>query len=112
MQFSQTNVWGAPKALRLCLRGGCTLRNPSPWPTHITEPGSATGECDNAFSNTKVRKRFIGDILHIVILYLTPIYRLLSVKIWCPGLVQEKLWSACIYLTIYESISCHCWATD
>jgi len=39
----------------------------------------------------RVWKRFIGDILHIVILDFSSDILTLSVKIWCPGLVQEKL---------------------
>jgi len=39
---------GCPKALRSHLRGGCTLRNTFPWPPRMTEPGSATGDCDHA----------------------------------------------------------------
>jgi len=35
-------------------------------------------------------KRFIGDILHIVILDFSADILTLSVKIWCPGLVQEN----------------------
>jgi len=42
----------------------------------------------------KVRKRFVGDILYIVILDFSADRLTLSVKIWCPGLVHEKLWSA------------------
>jgi len=42
----------------------------------------------------KVRKRFIGDILHIVILDFSANMLTLSIKIWCPGLIQDKLWSA------------------
>jgi len=38
----------------------------------------------------KVRKRFIGDILHIVILDLSENILTLSVKIWCPGLVMRN----------------------
>jgi len=41
----------------------------------------------------KVRKRFIGDILQIVMLDFSADI-LTECKIWCPGLVQEKLWSA------------------
>jgi len=38
----------------------------------------------------KVRKRFIGDILHIVILNFSDNILTLSVKIWCPGLVKRN----------------------
>jgi len=38
----------------------------------------------------KVRKRFIGDILHIVILDFSDNILTLSVKIWCPGLVKRN----------------------
>jgi len=53
-QFLQRNVGlPTPKALR----EGCTLPHPSPWPPRrITVPGSATGDCDNAFSNKKFEK--------------------------------------------------------
>jgi len=38
----------------------------------------------------KVRKTFIGDILHIVILDFSDNILTSSVKIWCPGLVKRN----------------------
>jgi len=53
----------------------------------------------------KVRKKFIGDILHIVIIDFSADILTLSVKLWCPGLVQEKLWSACTILVFSVKLS-------
>jgi len=39
-------------------------------------------------------KMFISDILHVAIQDFIADVFTLSVKIWCPGLFQEKLWSA------------------
>jgi len=79
------------------IRVPSTLPEPSPWPSRITEPGSATGDCDHhgrvyymviMYFQIKVRKRFMGDILHIVILDFSADILTLSVKVWSPGLVQ------------------------
>jgi len=48
-----------PKPLRSRLRRGCSLLEPSPWlPPRITEPGSATGDCDHVFSNYSPKNVF------------------------------------------------------
>jgi len=57
----------------------------------------------------KVLKRFIGDILPVVILDFSTDILTLSVQIWWPGLVQKKLWSAWVSAAItalpYGSVS-------
>jgi len=80
-QFSQ-KMCGAPTPKPL--QGRCTLSEPFCMDhPRITEPGSATDDCDHVFSN-KSSKRFIGDILHIVILQFRTDILTLSVKICVP----------------------------
>jgi len=49
----------------------------------------------------KVRKRFIGDILHIAILDFSDNILTLSVKIWCPGLVKRNYGQLAYFSAIY-----------
>jgi len=51
----------------------------------------------------KVRKKLIGDILHIVILDFSDNMLTLSVKIWCPGLVKSQ-WSAWLCMAIVTEL--------
>jgi len=51
------------------------------------------GDCDHVSLSSIIslyRKRFIGDILHIVILVFSADILTLNVKIWCPGLVKRN----------------------
>jgi len=63
--------------------------NTSPWPPlRITEDLQLVIAIK--YFQIKVRKRFIGDILHIVILDFSDDILTLSVKIWCPDLVKRN----------------------
>jgi len=60
-----------PKALHSRLLEGSTLPNPSPWPPplpRIMEPGSATGDCDHAFSNKKFEKDLLVTICTFIVI--------------------------------------------
>jgi len=87
-QFSQKNVWPPTNSFAHESRLRELVPSPmAPSPYHRTR--SATGDCDHVFSD-KSLKRFVGDNLYIVILDFSADILTLSVKIWCPSLVQEN----------------------
>jgi len=92
-QFSQNKSVGLspqnPSLVNRPFGEGVPSLNNSPWPPPcITEDPPLVIVI--MYFQIKVRKRFIGDILHIVILDFGDNILTLSVKIWCPGLVKRN----------------------